>query len=193
MDRRPASASGPNTETLLRHIREGDEIAKEQLFARVLPVLLRWAHRRLPPRSRGARDTEDLVQDSLIRAFRRLDTFDCRGEGAFLAYLRGILLNLLRDEARRDAVRPPLDPLADDLPGHEPTVIERVIGRERLERFERALERLPEEPRQAVILRVEFGYSHQQIADALGKPSANAARMTVARALLDLAQALDEA
>jgi RNA polymerase sigma-70 factor (ECF subfamily) len=62
-----------------------------------------------------------------------------------------------------------------------------------VERFERALARLDPEPREAVILRIEFGFSHQQVADALGKPTAEAARATVARALVALSKAMNDA
>jgi hypothetical protein len=44
----------------------------------------------------------------------------------------------------------------------------------------------------AVILRIEFGFGYQQIAEAVGSPSANAAQMTVSRALVRLAEALEE-
>jgi DNA-directed RNA polymerase specialized sigma24 family protein len=44
-----------------------------------------------------------------------------------------------------------------------------------------------------VILRLEFGYSHAEIAEALGKPSPDAARMVVARALVTLGKWLDDA
>ena len=188
----PPGAPHETTAVLLTRIRTGDAVARDRLFARVLPVLHRWAHRRLPLKARAARDTDDLVQDTLLKAFRRLDTFQARGEGAFLAYLRQILLNTLRDDARRAAVRPWGDAIDERLPDPGPSVVERAIGAERLARFERALEALPEEQRQAVILRIEFGYSHQQIAEAMDKPSANAARMVVARALLQLARKLDE-
>ena len=66
------------------------------------------------------------------------------------------------------------------------------MGRETVEAYEEALSRLPEETQEAVILRIEFGYSYDQIAEALGKPSANAARMTVARALVHLAEVMGE-
>jgi hypothetical protein len=42
-----------------------------------------------------------------------------------------------------------------------------------------------------VILRIEMGYTHQQVAEALGKPSADAARMLVARAMVWLTEAMD--
>jgi len=50
---------------------------------------------------------------------------------------------------------------------------------------------LNEEQQQAVLLRVEFGYTYAQIAEALAKPSADAARMTVARAFANLARVID--
>jgi RNA polymerase sigma-70 factor (ECF subfamily) len=60
-----------------------------------------------------------------------------------------------------------------------------------MERYETALERLGQEQQEAVILRVEMGYSYDQIAEALGKNSANTARMVVTRALAHLAMAMD--
>jgi DNA-directed RNA polymerase specialized sigma24 family protein len=59
-----------------------------------------------------------------------------------------------------------------------------------IERYESALERLTPEQREAVIMRIEMGLSHQEVADALGAPSADAARMIVARALAHLAEEL---
>jgi DNA-directed RNA polymerase specialized sigma24 family protein len=56
--------------------------------------------------ARDLRDTDDLVQDTLLRAFKRLETFENRGEGAFLAYLRQSLLNAIRDDLRRAVTRP---------------------------------------------------------------------------------------
>lgn len=188
------SAQSPleTTATLLVRVRLGDDAARERLFARYLPTLRRWAHHRLPSSARDLRDTDDLVQDTLLSALRRIDRFEHRGEGAFLAYLRQILVNAIRDGLRRAAVRPRQTTIDDELHDQAPSPLEQAIGSERVARFERALARLDPEPRQAVILRVEFGFSHQQIADALGKPSVDAARMTVARALVTLAKAMHE-
>ena len=83
-------------------------------------------------------------------------------------------------------------PLADTLADAAPSAVERAIGADQLRRFEAALDTLPEEQQQAVILRVEFGYTHAQIAEALGKPSMDAARVMVARALAELARRIDE-
>src|SRR5205814_1012880 len=148
--------------------------------------LRRWAHHRLPSSARDLRDTDDLVQDSLISALRHVNDFDARGEGAFLAYLRQIVLNAIRDGLRRAAVRPRPTTMDEELADPTPSVLEQAIGRDLVARFESALARLAPEQREAIILRVEFRYSHQEIAEALGKGSANTARMTVARAMVAL-------
>jgi RNA polymerase sigma-70 factor (ECF subfamily) len=186
-----ASADLGATAHLLARARDGDERARELLCARFLPILTRWAHRRLPPAGRGIAETDDLVQVTLVRALRRVPTFEARREGAFLSYLRTILMNSVREELRRsrslarrhEHAKIPREPV--------PSELERLIGRERLAAYERGLLSLSEEHREAVLLRLEFGLSHKEIAEAQGKPSADAARMTVARAIHTLAELLD--
>lgn len=185
-----SAGPGPEaTAVLLDRARRGDAEARERLLARFLPLLRRWAHGRLPAPARGAVDTDDLVQVTLMKALGHLDRFEPEREGAFLAYLRRILLNQLRDELRR--ARPAREDLSEELSDRAPSLVEQAIGRQVLERYEEALEALDERQREAVILRLEFDYSHEEVALAVGCPSANAARMLVSRALLQLAEALD--
>jgi DNA-directed RNA polymerase specialized sigma24 family protein len=61
------------------------------------------------------------------------------------------------------------------------------IGAERLERYEHALVSLKERERQAIMLRVEPGLDYQDMRSELGKPSADAARMAITRAITRLA------
>lgn len=180
-----------STAYLLQCVREGASGARDRLVTRFLPILRRWAHGRLPGHARGLVDTDDLVQVSLIRALDHVDEFEVRREGAFLAYLRRILLNSLRDEIRRAARRPSGEPMDERLAARDPSLLEQTIGRETLEAYEGALERLPEDQREAVMMRIEFGYTHQQIADAMGRTTANAARMLVARGLVRIAEDMD--
>jgi RNA polymerase sigma-70 factor (ECF subfamily) len=180
------------TAILLARARVGDVDAREELFQRFLPVLRRWAHRRLPFHARDLNETADLVQITLLRALNRIERFEARGEGAFLAYLRQILLNVVREEIRRSTRRGAHESLAETLASPHASAVERVIGVEQVERYQRALGTLAEEQQQAVLLRLEFGYSYEQIAEALDKPSADAARMTVVRALADLARSIDD-
>lgn len=138
-------------------------------------------------------DTDDLVQVTLLRALNRLDRFEPLHEGALLAYLRRILLNCIRDEVRRSVRHPDRVEIPASQPDREATPLERAIGRERVARYEEALGALPELQQQAVILRLELGLSHQEVAEALGSPSAAAARMVVVRAVERLAETLGEA
>jgi RNA polymerase sigma-70 factor (ECF subfamily) len=178
-----------STAALLERIRDGDTQARERLLARYLPILRRWAKGRLPSMARQLADTEDLVQVTLIRVLSRLEAFEVRREGSLLAYLRQAMLNAIRKEIRRSAGRrhEEVDP---DLPDKEDSPLERVIGRDMVERYEAALAELPEEQQEAVIMRIEMGFTCPQIAEALGKPTSNAARMVVSRALLRLAKAI---
>ena len=187
MTRDPAS-----TAVLVERYQAGDLGARDELLERYLPLLRRWAHGRLPSYARSTAETDDLVQVTLERALHRLDNFEVRHEGAFLAYLRRIFLNTVRDEIRRYGRSPDMREVHPSLPDGEPSAVERILGKEKLERYEAALAALPEEHRQAVILRVEFGMSFEEISRALERPSANAARMTVTRALSKLAESLDE-
>jgi len=146
----------------------------------------------VPGRLRQLHETDDFVQIALMRAFQRLETFDARGPGALLGYLRAVLLNVIRDELRRAAVRPAGQPHEGDLPSPGRSVLEEVAGRQTIERYERALARMAPGRQEVVILRVELDLSYPEIAELAGLPSANAARMQVARALVGLAEAMRE-
>ena len=71
--------------------------------------------------------------------------------------------------------------------------MEAAIGRQALERYETALSRLRAMDREAIIGRIELGLTYDELAAALGKPSANAARMALERALFRLAHEMRKA
>lgn len=179
-----------STATLIARIKTGDSAAEDQLVQRYLPSLSRWAHGRLPRQARHLADTDDLVQVSLVKALRKVKGFDPVREGAFFAYLRKTLQNQIRDELRR-AVRKPHVPDAKEPIDMGPTPLEQAIGREKLEAYETALGQLPERQQEAVVMRVELGHTHPEVAEAVGCPSPNAARMLVSRALVRLAELMD--
>ena len=185
---KPAPSASEATAVLLERVRAGDRSAVDVLMARYVAPLRRWASGRLPSWARDLCGTDDLVQDTLIGALRHLDTFEARKEGALHAYLRQSISNRIRDEVRRVARRPAGNPADEALEDHSPSPLESVIGAEALERYERGLARLSPAEREAVIARVEFGLGYAEIAAALGKSSADAARMTISRALLRLSR-----
>lgn len=189
----PVSETNPDsTAVLLQRVRNGDEVARERLVARHLPLLRAWAHRRLPSAARALADTDDLVQVTFLRALNHVERFEPRHEGAFLAYLRQILLNAMRDEIRRASRRGPHEELDESAPDPGPSPLESALGRDALERYDRAFAKLGAEPQEAVFMRIEMGFTYEQIAEALGKNSANTARMVVTRALARLALAMED-
>ena len=95
-----------STLDLLQRARAGDQDALNALFGRYLPPLRRWARGRLPRWTRDLRDTDDLVQETLVQTLGRLDAFEPRHEGALQAYLRQAVVNRVRDEVRRVGRRP---------------------------------------------------------------------------------------
>jgi RNA polymerase sigma-70 factor (ECF subfamily) len=189
---RPHNSDPATTADLLDAVRRGEEWARNRLVSRYHPILTRWAHGRLPDRARQLSETADLVQVALVRALNHIDQFHARHEGAFLAYLRQIVLNAIRDEIRRSARRAGDVPVTEQIAAPGRSLLEQTIGTDVIEAYEAALLELTESAREAVILRIEFGFTYAEIAAAIESPSANAARMTVSRALAKLAEVLGE-
>jgi RNA polymerase sigma-70 factor (ECF subfamily) len=175
------------TYSLLERARAGDREALEVLFARHVPTLRRWASGRLPRWARDVADTQDLVQDSVLQVFKRVEAFEPRGEGALQAYLRQAVMNRIRNEFRSKGRRPSFEVLDEQTPADRTSPLEAAIRQEQLDRYDNALSRLSDQERDLIVARVEVGLTYEEIAEVLGKPSWNAARMATARALLRLA------
>ncbi len=194
---RERDASDPAGETsllatreLLRLAKQGDVRALDQLMSRYLPRLQRWASGRLPPYARSLLDTSDLVQDTLLRVLQGLDRVEVRGPGGFQAYVRQAVLNRIRDEVSWARRRPGPDGVPESLADRLPSPLESAIGADVLERYERGLARLDEEEREMLHLRIELDFDYETIAEMTGRPSRDAARMAVQRALSRLADAM---
>jgi RNA polymerase sigma factor (sigma-70 family) len=184
----PGLPGGPETTShLLERARAGDEAAVNALFARYVGPLTQWASGRLPTHARDAADTQDLVQETLLRTFKKIEGFEARGVGALQAYLRQALMNQIRDELRRFDRRGAPEAIDSQVPDLAPSPLEQAIGREATERYEAALSRLRPEDRELIIARVELGFSYAELAEALGKPTVEAARKAAQRALVRLA------
>jgi RNA polymerase sigma-70 factor (ECF subfamily) len=200
VDRSAGEPAGPagshaadleSTARLLERARAGEQDAFDRLVARHATALRRWARGRLPKWARDMADTDDVIQDTLLQTFKRIDHFEVRGPGALQAYLREAVHNRIRDELRRKGRRPlttELDGLEIN-PGQSP--LEAAMGGEAVARYEHALATLSVDEREAIIGRIEMGYSYKELADALGKPSAEAARKAAQRALMRLVRQMN--
>jgi RNA polymerase sigma-70 factor (ECF subfamily) len=177
-----------STFQLIHRFRGGDKQALELLFARHLPRLQHWAKGRLPRWARDVADTQDLVQETLLQTFNRLDVFEPTREGALQAYLRQAVMNRIRDEIRRKARKPALAELEGTEVDQGRSPLEEAVGMEEIERYEAALARLRPEEREMIILRVELGYTYEEVARLLEKPTSGAAHKATKRALVRLAE-----
>jgi RNA polymerase sigma factor (sigma-70 family) len=177
--------SNPPSQELLRRARAGDNQALGRLLQRYLPSLYRWAHGRIPRWARNAVDTTDVVQDTVLQTIRNLGSFEPQREGALLGYLRRSLLNRIRDRFRY-AARHPTYELNDTFVDAGDSPLDFAIGEENRRRYEEALGRLTPGDREAIVGRLELGYSYEQLALVLKKPTPGAARVAVRRALIRL-------
>src|SRR4051812_19910892 len=141
------------TISLLERARGGDADALDQLVERSLPPLRRWARGRLPQWARNLGDTQDLVQDAVLRTLPRLQTFKAEHPGALQAFLRQAISNHIIDEIRKVQRRPTANEVPET-PDPAPSPLEIVIGRQGIERYEAALRTLKPADREAIIARI---------------------------------------
>jgi RNA polymerase sigma-70 factor (ECF subfamily) len=157
-------------ELVARSIR-GDAESFNQLILRWERPIYALAYRTIGREE----DARDVCQETFLRAFRALPGF--RGQAKFSSWLYRIALNLCRDWIRRER-RAAIAPIPDDVDPVELAVsrepsesIEELVARRQLARaVERAMTRLPEEQRTAIILKEYHGLTFQEIADLVGCP-----------------------
>jgi len=178
---------------LLEQARGGSAEALDRLLGRYVHPLRRWAHNRLPYWARNLGDTEDLVQEAVAQTLKQLPRLRIERQGGLHAYLKAAILNRMRTELRNTRRRPQRTELDPELPGSLPSALDLAMTNERRDRYERALARLSQSDREAIIARFEFGFSGSELAAALHKPTTDAARMTVTRAVLRLTRILAQA
>ncbi|MCA8972702.1 MAG: sigma-70 family RNA polymerase sigma factor, partial [Planctomycetes bacterium] len=137
--------------------------------------------------------SEDILQSVALEAFRDLPRFEPRAPGSLRAFLHKLVINKIRDRAdfhsakKRGAALSLETSMLGDVGmgdsdhGEGP----RFYDSERYERLERALDRLPDDMRQAIVLRRFEGLSSREAADAMGKTD-DAMRKLYSRALARL-------
>jgi RNA polymerase sigma-70 factor (ECF subfamily) len=167
------------------------------------------ARLRLDPRLRSKLDASDIVQETLLKAHKHRDQLQGQTEAELAAWLRGILANVLADEARKFArgkrdlalersLEADLEQsslrLEKWLVGEQSSPSERATRQELLLQMADALAGLPEDERAALELR----YLRQppvplaEIARHLGRPTAKAVSGLLERGLAKLRKALRE-
>jgi len=179
------------TRELVRRAQEGDSTALDLLMARYRQRLVRWASGRLPLHARSLLDTSDLVHETLLSALQRMDKIEVRGPGFFEAYVRRAVLNRIQDQVRGARRRTTTDIAQEELVDATPSPLDDAVGSDFLQRYEACFERLSEEERQLIHLRIELDFEYGEIASIMGKPSTDAARMAAKRAFKRLAELMN--
>lgn len=178
LDRHPRSATVTAQEQVwLARCREGDQSAFQCLLRPHLTGLLSLARRYC----RDPHWAEDLVQETLVRAFKGLPNF--RAESALRTWLFRILVRLAYEPARWQRSMP-TQSLGDmDVPDHYDgnKAEQQAIARELKDRLDEAMERLTHRQRTALHLRAVEGMDYATISSVL-HCSATAARMHVLEA-----------
>jgi len=170
-----------STVQVLSRARRGDKSAVRILIERALPPLRRWTHGRIPQHGRASADTEDLLQDAVLRTLKRIEKFELRTVDALQWYLRKAVVNNIRSIARGVKRRGTPAELPDNIHDAAATPEDEAILRERTTKFVEALTRLRTSDRQVLIWYYELGYSGAEIARRLDK-SLEATHMIVSRA-----------
>jgi len=185
------SLNETNTVELIAQIRAGDREAWSRLVEREMPPLRRYARGRLPVWARGSADTQDLVQDVLLRAMPRLDSWNTDTPGALQAFLRRAVANQIVDEIRKARRRLASTAPIESRPDPAASALVEVIRKEDRTRLRAALEKVSAADRALLKARFGSGCRYAEVAARLRRPNANAARVAVERAVARLAKIMN--
>ena len=170
---RLSSSSDPKTVTLLRAARNGDGEAWVGIYERYRGYLEYVVRMRLEGSPQRQFGTEDVLQDAFLNAWSRLESFEYRGEGSFLAWLTRIVLNLVsnRQRAPRNAEHGLESVLLDHAAlgadsAETPSKV--LIQEEARERLRVAFALLPKRDQMIFGLRIGQRLKWSQIAEILG-------------------------
>jgi RNA polymerase sigma-70 factor (subfamily 1) len=168
-----------STFNLIERIRSGDREALSTLFDRQRRRLAVLAHYRMGPHMRGLVEVDDILQETLLKAFVQFDQFTYRAPGSFLHWLTRIMEHVIADTARyhgrqkRQAGE--LAPLrSEGTPeGVEPVdskTPSRLLSQdEAFTSLLRDLDALPDDYREVILLIKVEGLSTQEAAERMGK------------------------
>lgn len=176
-----AYSSDMTTRELLQQALAGNRDAAHLLMERLAPALERWAACRLQEAERTGRTPAAsslllVVRKGLAKALSIVGKTPTRqGEGALLLEARDWILA----------------ETANTTPGMAASQLVAAVGEGAVSAYERALACLPDEEREAVVLRLELDYPLDVLADALGLGSETEARRLVTRSVLRLSQLME--
>jgi RNA polymerase sigma-70 factor (ECF subfamily) len=179
---------------LLQRIAAGDLLAVHLFYRRVEPFLRGLARRWLDVRLRRHLDSNDVVQSVMRRIVGASTKARFEDEARALAWAATIVRNRIRAEARRAKSHRGEEPTTSIeesvLEGSTPSPVDSASNAEEVQALRTAMDALPEDEREAIVLHDFHELEFAQVAKVLKRPSADAARKLHARALARLRKSL---
>jgi len=163
---------------LVERAKSGDTDAFSEIVSCYEKFVYNTACRVLTASGLSVSDADDIAQESLVKAWRSIGSF--RGDCSFSTWLFRVTVNTARDTIRRTARRPVVSLTRQENEDEEPEIWdvpvtsgdeipeEAAERRETIEAVRRAVESLPEDQRQAIVLRDIHELPYSEIADILG-------------------------
>ena len=159
---------------LVERVQRGDKRAFELLVTKYQRRIFRLLSRMI----RDPAEIEDVAQEAFVKAYRALTNF--RGESAFYTWLYRIAINTAKNHLVSQGRRVPTTTGNDieDAEGFDDATLLREVAtpdsmlqsRQVAEAVNRAIEKLPEELRTAIVLRELEGLSYEEIAETMACP-----------------------
>jgi RNA polymerase sigma-70 factor (ECF subfamily) len=190
------------TVELIRRSQAGERAAFEELFARYWERVFVLVRQRMGPKLRRMLDVEDVVQSTFEAAVRAFDRFELRHEAAFIQWLSRLAERQLqtaarraeaqkRDQAREVTLSSTPSPACEsslswNLVASDLAIPEQVAQKELVAIVEQCLDELPEDWREAILLRDFAGGDWSYVAGELGRNTVEAAQELHRRARIRL-------
>jgi RNA polymerase sigma factor (sigma-70 family) len=165
-------------DVLVARAQAGDEEALGALYRAFETPVYNLVRRML----RNAEDAEDVLQETFLEVVRSVRQY--RGDGHLWGWIRRIAASKALMRIRREQIRA-ADSLEEDPPGRPGTHVAANLD------LERAFEHLSETSRSVVWLHDVEGYTHEEIAELMGR-SVSFSKSQLARAHARLRRVLGE-
>lgn len=178
---RPAPDSESELSSRVVRAIEGDEEAREALIAEVRPQVVRYCRGRLGRMAGYYHMADDVAQEVCVAVLQALPRYRDMGR-PFMSFVYGIAAHKVADAQRRELrVAVPTEDLPDG-PDNTPGPEDAAVRVSEAAQARALLERLPEQQRELLLLRVASGLSAEETGRILGM-TAGAVRVSQYRAL----------
>jgi len=183
--------SQDQTQILVRNAQEGQRGAFEELAARHRLRIEALIRSRIGPALRETVEVEDLIQETLLRAFESIGRFRWQGDESFFRWLAGIAVRVILQAARRRRVIPMASAAGEGVAAEQASPSRTLRRAERFDRLEEALARLRPEHRDVILLARVENVPLREIARRWNR-SPNAIAQLLLRALRSLREAFGD-